>query len=330
VSRACVWAAAIGLCFCASVASAQEMDLKVTDDIERAVTRGLDYLARTQNPDGSWWNSRPNGGGCGVVGLNLLAFLAHGDIPDEGKYGLVMRRAVEYIVNHQEPNGLLMGVDGSPMYNHGFATMALSEIYGMIDYPKLGPALKKAVGLIVSCQNQQGGWRYSVGSQDSDTTVSGAQMVGLRAAASAGIEVPLETIQRGVQFYKSMYCPGGGFGYQMPNSPNDSRSGIGLLVLCLSGAYHSEEAKLTADWLINNPWGFQYSSYRNYYCAQALLQAGGKYWRKWVETQTPVILNTQQADGSWRNDDSVREPPETAFNLLALEVNYYYLPIYQR
>jgi hypothetical protein len=330
VSRARIWAAVLSLFCCAGAASAQEMDLRVTEDVERAVTRGLDYLARTQSPDGSWWNGRPNGGGCGVVGLNLLAFLAHGDIPDEGKYGLVMRRAVEYIVNHQEPNGLLQGVDGSPMYNHGFATMALSEIYGMIDYPKLGPALKKAVGLIVSCQNQQGGWRYSVGSTDSDTTVSGAQMVGLRAAAGAGIEVPLETIQRGVQFYKSMYCPGGGFGYQGPNGPNDARSGIGLLVLCLSGAYHSEEAKLTADWLINNPWGFQYSSYRNYYCAQALLQAGGRYWRKWAETQTPVILNTQQPDGSWRNDETVHEPPETAFNLLALEVNYYYLPIYQR
>ena len=67
--------------------------------------------------------------------------------------------------------------------------------------------------------------------------------------------MPLETIQRGVGYYKAMYCPGGGFGYQQPSGPNDARSGIGLLVLCLSGAYHSPEAKLTADWLINNAWG---------------------------------------------------------------------------
>jgi hypothetical protein len=136
-------------------------------------------------------------------------------------------------------------------------------------------------------------------------------------------------MQRGVQFYKSMYCPGGGFGYQTPNGPNDVRSGIGVLVLCLSGAYHSDEAKVTADWLINNSWGPNYFSYRNYYCAQALLQAGGKYWRKWNETQTPVILNAQQPDGSWQ-DPTVGPTLATAFNLLALEVNYYYLPIYQR
>ena len=327
MSRARIWIAVIGLFCCAGAASAQEMDLRVTDEIEKAVSRGLDYLARTQNADGSW--PPPNGQGCGVVGLHLLAFLAHGEIPDEGKYGLVMRRAVEYIISRQEPNGLLSGPAGSPMYNHGFATLALAEIYGMIDDPKLGPALKKAVGLIVSCQNRQGGWRYNVGEEDSDTTVSGAQMVALRAAASGGIEVPLETMQRGVQYYKSMYCPGGGFGYQTPNSPNDARSGIGLLVLSLSGAYHSEEAKLTADWLFSNPWGLSYFSYRNYYCAQALLQAGGKYWKKWNELQTPVILNAQQPDESWI-DQQVGLTLPTAFNLLALEVNYYYLPIYQR
>ena len=44
-----------------------------------------------------------------------------------------MRRAVEYILSRQEPNGLLCGPNGSPMYNHGFATLALAEVYGMID-----------------------------------------------------------------------------------------------------------------------------------------------------------------------------------------------------
>ena len=40
-----------------SVAAATEgatRELKVTPEIERAVTRGLDYLARTQQADGSW------------------------------------------------------------------------------------------------------------------------------------------------------------------------------------------------------------------------------------------------------------------------------------
>jgi len=40
----------------------------------------------------------------------------------------------------------------------------------------------------------------------------------LAAAASGGVEVPLETVERGVSYYKAMYCPGGGFGYTDPTA----------------------------------------------------------------------------------------------------------------
>lgn len=307
-------------------------DLKVTPEIERAVTRGLDYLARTQKPDGSWPDNY--GQVSGVVGLAMLAFLAHGEMPDEGKYGLVIRRCVDYIVRNQQSNGLLSSESGSPMYSHGFATLALGEVYGMIDDPRVGPALKKAAGLTVSSQNQRGGWRYSVNSTDADTTVSGAQMMGLRAAANAGIEVPISAIQRGVAFYKSCFCPGGGFGYTGADSPSPARSGIGLLILSLSGAYRSPEAKATADLLLAGGGGyghFGYFHYAAYYCSQAMLQAGGKYWRHWNDTMTPTLLSMQSPDGSWSDRGSSGGViAATAFALLAIEINYNLLPIYQR
>jgi hypothetical protein len=89
------------------------------------------------------------------------------------------------------------------MYNHGFATLALAEAYGMVDEPRLGPALESAVRLIVASQSKNafGAWRYSPTSQDADTTVSGAQMVALFAARNAGIGVPEEAIQKGLRFY---------------------------------------------------------------------------------------------------------------------------------
>lgn len=307
-------------------------DCKVTPEIARAVTRGLDYLARTQKPDGSWPDQY--GQVSGVVGLCMLAFIAHGEMPDEGKYGLVIRRCVDYIVRNQQANGLLSNDMGSPMYSHGFATLALGEVYGMIDDPRVGPALKKATGLIVSSQNRLGGWRYSVNSPDADTTVSGAQMMGLRAAANAGIEVPISTIQRGVAFYKSCFCPGGGFGYTGADSPSPARSGIGLLILSLSGAYRSPEAKATADLLLTGGGGYGYYGYFHYaayYCSQAMFQAGGKYWRHWNETMTPMLISMQAADGSWPDRGSSGGVVcATAMALLALEINYNLLPIYQR
>jgi squalene cyclase len=306
-------------------------ELRVTAEMERAVTRGLDYLARTQNPDGSWGGSY--GKLSGVVGLAMLAFLAHGEIPDEGKYGVVIRRAVDYIVRTQQSNGVLERSRRSVMYSHGFATLALAEVYGMIDDPRVGPALKKAVGLIVKSQNRLGGWRYNVNSQDADSTVSGAQMVALRAAANAGIEVPIDTIRRGVVFYKRCFCAGGGFGYIGPQNPNAPRSGIGLLVLSLSGEYRSKEAKATADWLLSHgQQGVgQYFYYACYYCSQAMFQAGGKYWRHWNETMTPTLISMQDRGGSWsQNATTGGVVCSTAMALLSIEINYNFLPIYQR
>ncbi|MFP4057110.1 MAG: prenyltransferase/squalene oxidase repeat-containing protein [Candidatus Brocadiia bacterium] len=320
---------ALVLCLVARPGAAVERRLEVTPELERAVSRGLDYLARTQTPDGSWPDSY--GKVSGVVGLAVLTFLAHGEVPDEGKYGAVIRKGVDYILKSQQSNALLSGSGGSPMYSHGFATLALAEVYGVIDDPRVGPALKRAVGLIVSSQNDRGGWRYSVGSSDADTTVSGAQMVALRAAANAGIEVPIETIQRGVAYYKSCFCPGGGFGYTGPSGPNMARSGIGLLVLSLSGAYRSPETKATADWLFAHGTSHDsYFYYACYYCSQAMYQAGGKYWEQWNETATPLLISMQQPDGSWPNRGSGGIVCGTAMALLALEVNYNFLPIYQR
>jgi len=309
-----------------------EQETKVTPDIERCVVRGLDFLARNQKPDGSWGDQY--GRVSGVVGLAMLSFLAHGEHPDEGKYGPAIRRAVNYMITTQQDNGLLAsGEAGSPMYSHGFATLALGEVYGQMDDPRVGPALQKAVGLILKAQNRLGGWRYSVDSSDADTTVSGAQMMGLRAAANAGMEVPLAAIQRGVAFYKSCFVPGGGFGYTGADGPSPARCGIGLLVLSLSGAYRSPEAKATADLLLGGGGqGFDgYFYYMCYYCSQAMFQAGGRYWRHWNETMTPALISMQSADGSWPDRGSSGGPiAATAFALLSIEINYNLLPIYQR
>ena len=306
-------------------------ELRVTPQLERAVRKGLDYLASTQQAEGYWPDSY--GQISGVVGLAMLTYLAHGDMPDEGRYGKVVRRAIDYIVKTQAANGLLMGRRGhSAMYSHGFATLALAEAYGMTKDKRVGPALKRAVGLIVKAQNSLGGWRYSVGSRDADTTVTGAQMMALRAAASAGIEVPTATIKRGVAYYKRCFCPGGGFGYTGPSGPNEGRAGIGLLVLSLSGEYRSPEAKATADWLwakggVATNYHFYYACY---YCSQAMFQAGGKYWRQWNEGMTPALMAMQRPDGSWGGRDAGGQTCSTAFALLSLEVNYGLLPIYQR
>ena len=107
------------------------------------------------------------------------------------------------------------------MYNHGFATLALAEYYGLTNDSAIGPALKKATNLIVSAQktNPKGAWRYSPESKDADTTVTGAQMVALFAARNAGIEIPDDAISKGKKFLLECQDEKGGFGYTGNSEP---------------------------------------------------------------------------------------------------------------
>ena len=143
-------------------ASAQDpqgrQDDAVPAQAEMIYDRGLKYLAKTQSDKGTWNDSV--GSEPGVVGLCVAAFLAHGEDPNNGPYSKTIRQGIDYILSQQnEKNGYI----GSSMYNHAFATKALAESYGVLDDPRIAPALKKAVELIVSSQkkNRFGAWRYT-------------------------------------------------------------------------------------------------------------------------------------------------------------------------
>src|SRR5829696_968451 len=150
---------------------------QVSPEVERLYEKGLKFLVSSQNADGSFpgqYGSEP-----GVVGFAVMAMLAHGDDPNHGPYNETIKRAVDFLIKAQGENGYI----GSSMYNHGFATLALAEAYGALQDDRVGPALKKAVELIISSQdkNKFKGWRYSPDASDADSTVSGACFVAMIA-----------------------------------------------------------------------------------------------------------------------------------------------------
>ena len=75
-------------------------------------------------------------------------------------------------------------------------------------------ALARAVELILKAQDRArsardhaGGWRYQPTSRDSDLSVTGWQVMALRAAKAAGCAVPAETIDRAVDYIKRCAVP---------------------------------------------------------------------------------------------------------------------------
>lgn len=315
----------------ARTAAAQQLKLYHGDSIdpqlEVAYAKGLNFLVRSQNEAGFWGGA--HGNEPGVVGLGVLAMLAHGDDPNYGPYSAAIKKGLNYILSQaRAANGQI----GMSMYNHGFATLALAEAYGAVDDARIGPALEKAVELILTSQaaNPMGGWRYSPENRDADTTVSGAQVVALLAARNAGLGIPDQAIDKAIRFYQRCQSGDGGFGYTNASGGSPPRSAIGTLVFGLSRRKNTTHFRAGFRHLrqIPNEAGINYFYYYVYYAAQAYFHADMVAWSNWNTEMVKLLQTRQNLDGSWsgRHGQSF----STSMSLLALALNYRYLPIYER
>ncbi|HND53778.1 MAG TPA: prenyltransferase/squalene oxidase repeat-containing protein, partial [Pirellulaceae bacterium] len=157
-----------------------------------AVRKGLEFLARAQNDDGSFGSGlySRNVGVCSLAGL---AWMSAGSTPGRGPHGARVNRVLEFVLGCCQESGFITHAGSTshgPMYEHGFATLFLAEAYGMSPQPALRARLARAVKLIVDKQNDEGGWRYAPERRDADISVTICQVMALRAARNAGLFVP--------------------------------------------------------------------------------------------------------------------------------------------
>ena len=98
----------------------------ITPVTDRAVTRGLEYLAGRQNEDGTF-PSTSYGQNVGVCALAGLAFMSEGSTPGRGKYGLNVSRIVDFLLENTQDTGYIYVGGGSeshgPMYGHGMCNL---------------------------------------------------------------------------------------------------------------------------------------------------------------------------------------------------------------
>ena len=328
--RRLLFTAALAVCGLVSRAQFDPGDMfigeTIAPEMDAVYVRGIQFLKATQSADGSWPGT--HGTEPGVVGLSVLSILAHGEDPNHGPYAQTIRRGIDFILKNQGPNGYI----GRSMYNHGFASLALAESYGSLDDARIGPALKKAVNLIMTSQsaNPHGGWRYSPESTDADSTVSGAQMVALFAARNAGLEIPDKAIKRGLAYFKSCQTPDGGIGYTGPGGPNSARTAIGALAFAL--AREKDDPAFQSAFKYLKQSGFDpdgsYPMYYEYYAAQAFFHGDMEVWKKWNASNFQSLRDAQDESGGWQGGNGPAF--STAAALLSLAVNYRLVPIYER
>src|SRR5258708_6768256 len=74
----------------------------ITPEAQKAIDRGLAYLAQSQRADGSWGGERSTyNGNVAIASLAGLAFMAGGHQPGRGKYGRVVEKALEYVMSKE-------------------------------------------------------------------------------------------------------------------------------------------------------------------------------------------------------------------------------------
>jgi hypothetical protein len=314
---------------------------KEKDQLEKSVDRSLRFLANLQEKDGCWLSY--NRKSPAVTSLCLMAFLSAGHVPGEGPYAEVVEKGLRWVIQAQQPDGLFGSEGGLEMYHHGVCTLLLAEACGMTDRAladDLRPALEKAVRLILQAQRTgasayRGGWRYRPDSTDADVSVTGWQLLALRAARNVGCDVPVERIDQAVAFLlRCRDVRSGAFCYQPGTRPTLACTGTGILALELCGKqrHHAHEALLGGGYLLKNPprWSDEHFFYSAYYCAQAMFQLGGNYWEFYRPRLHQVLFDHQQSNGGWLGLEGVGPTYCTAMAVLALTVEYRFLPIYQR
>lgn len=205
--------------------------------IEAAIRRGVAFLVRTQNRDGSWGGTAPTlyldiyapGPGAYEAYQTSTSALVVSALSETGgdRPGVAeaIRRGTDYLVAHSRPRRTSIDV----LYNtwsHGYGLEAFAHVLATEKDParreKILGACRDAVDMLARYEYVEGGWGY----YDFDTRTkhpgnmatsfgTATILVGLRRAKEQGVEVPQRMVDRALRVLRMMRNPNGSFAYSI-------------------------------------------------------------------------------------------------------------------
>lgn len=299
---------------------------------EQAVRSALAWLAGAQSDDGRWDASRHGAGDerivlghdrqraganadTGVTGLAVLAFLGAGHTHQRGSYPARVAEGLEYLRRSQASDGNVYGDAHffARMYCHSMAAFALAEALALSEDAALAPAVERATAFSLAAQHPaDGGWRYRPGNTG-DTSQLGWQLMALRSAELAGVEIPAAT-WTGVERFLRRVRRGqtGGLAAYRPDAA-PSRSMTAEAFYCRQLIAHrfrghtpaTAAREATTSLLRTVPAARNANLYYWYYATLALHHArhdspaAATAWQTWNDALVHALLTTQSDDGSW-------------------------------
>jgi hypothetical protein len=244
------------------------------------------------------------------------------------------------------------------MYDHGIASLAMVEAYGVTkkgyevaqdadgvsedadgvseDDNWLKKRARAAVQFIEEAQHEEGGWRYKPG-QKGDLSVSGWMIMALASARWSGLAVKDKTMAGARRFLTEISSgkDGGAFGYTNKvgaGGHTPAMNAVGFFCNQLLGLSSSSALAWEASSLVDKKGVDINDLYYAYYGTLASYQHQGPAWRRWLESMKGQFSKTQAADGSWavkgKHSGQMGPVITTALVALCLEAHYRYTPLY--
>ncbi len=308
-----------------------------------SITKGLNWLSRTQSSRGQW-NTQAYP--AALAALAGTAMIGSGSTTTQGPYAKEIARAADYLISKSRDNGLIGDPQSDPRYTygHGFSMLFLSQVLGeegLLDRrEELVEVLTKAVEFSGSAQTAAGGWGYVSAREGNDfdegsTTIT--QVQGLRGCRNAGIPVSADVITRAKEYIYECKNPDGGISYssRQKGSSRPAITAAALAALYNAGDYDSEHVpemlaytKESLHDISDSTRAFGHWHYTYLYYSQVVYRQGDELWTTFRDRLYDRIVSEQRPDGFW--EGQIHPVYVTACNLIMLQLDHGYLPIYQR
>ncbi len=173
------------------------------ESVDRAVLRGLNYVASRQGRTGMWEESEYALAVSAMAGLSLMGY-GH---PVQGRFGPHITAYTRFLLSQISREGFISKAgEERRAFGHAFSVLFLTQIYGMLsreDNLRVKEAVLKSTAFIEAAQDEKGCWYqdYDPGGHDDLVTIS--QIHALRAANATGFRVDHKRIDAAVRFIET-------------------------------------------------------------------------------------------------------------------------------
>ncbi len=325
--------------------SAAPLDDHYPPALDRAVLKGLDFLARQQQADGSFTGLDEQGPRIAPAAQALLAFLSAGQTPVAGRHALATRNAIDFIVRQLPDDGDFGRADGSGLIGHAHITLALASAYGLdpdaARRPSIKEALKKSLAFILATQDARpepraGGWREGGGGGEGKLVATLWMVLSLKSLQDAELNVPREALHHAAAFVRECGKRNPTAFANRDGDPTPQSNAAGIAVLLLIESDGNLPMKGPAKFLLEHRVPEDAADFLpdTYITALAAMLSGDPTASASWKPTRDLLVNKQTEEGSWYPP---RQPPvglgtvaATSNAVMTLAMPYRLLPMYGR